>query len=206
MEVLSHRCKGITMMDGGAKCAFLSIWARLCLGERLKWQGRSKGKIGSLFTFKAGMQQPAKGQECRLSGFPRVSPVTNSSGSWISGCISQSAPLSCSQGALPQPPPRPMSRQLPGMGGGGLSAVQAAPPSHSQLPPSTRPPVHDSPIPGKNILIWKNISKTLPPEVMLARNSLSSFEVMSARVEPATYLLKNIITFIAFLPGWFPPL
>ena len=55
-------------------------------------------------------------------------------------------------------------------------------------------------------LIWKNISKTLPPEVMLARNSLSSFEVMSARVEPATYLLKNIITFIAFLPGWFPPL
>ena len=165
MEVLSHRCKGMTMMDSGAKCAFFC---------------------------QSGIQQPAKGQECRLFGFPRVSPVTNSSGSWISGCISQSAPLSCSQGALPQPPPRPMSRQLPGMGGGGLSAVQAAPPSHNQLPPSTRPPVHDSPIPGKNILIWKNISKTLPPEVMLARNSLSSFEVMSARVEPATYLLKNI--------------
>ena len=77
----------------------------------------------------------------------RFSPVTSCSGSWRSGWSSQSAPLCCWQGAPPHPPPRPRSRQWPSVGGGARSAVQGAPPSHRQLPPSTRPPVHDSPIP-----------------------------------------------------------
>ena len=117
--------------------------------------------------------------------FKSVSPVTSCSGSCRSGCSSQSAPLCCWQGAPPHPPPRPRSRQWPWVGGGARSAVQAAPPSHNQLPPSTRPPVQDSPIPGKFCLIlslWVAL-----PEVMLARNELSAFEVMSARLEPVAY-------------------
>ena len=110
------------------------------------------------------MRQPEKGRCADYLGFQvaqgvyissgkkmhlcrNFSPVTSCSGSWRSSWSSQSAPLCCWQGAPPHPPPRPRSRQWPSVGGGARSAVQGAPPSHRQLPPSTRPPVHDSPIP-----------------------------------------------------------